>query len=80
MRGVAFLDQGRLNLDLHAFLGGLGYDPAAIGFIKDADRIWPPEGGRTDDPDWTKYYSPELKAYVRGQERLLFERFPQFDV
>jgi hypothetical protein len=79
-QGVAFLDQSHLNRDLHAFLLGVGYPPGEVAFVEHADRIWPPEGGRTADQDWRGYYSPEMKAYVRRRERLLFARFPQFDV
>jgi hypothetical protein len=78
--GVIFLDQTHLNNELQAFLIDTGYDTDEVAFVADAARIWPPEGGRITDPDWTKYYTPELKAYIRRQERLLFERFPQFDV
>jgi hypothetical protein len=79
-QGVTFLDQAQLNHDLHAFLLGLGYPPGDVAFVQHADRIWPPEGGRTADQDWRGYYSPEMKTYVRQRERLLFARFPQFDV
>ena len=77
---VAFLDQSHLNRDLHAFLLGEGYAPGEVAFVEHADRIWPPEGGRAADEDWRGHYSPETKAYVRRRERLLFARFPQFDV
>ncbi len=77
---VAFLDQSHLNRDLHAFLLGLGYARGDVAFVEHADRIWPPEGGRSADQDWRGYYSPEMKAFVRQRERLLFDRFPQFDV
>ena len=78
--GIIFLDQTSLNAELQAFLLDMGYTAKEVAFIRDADRIWPPEGGRTADQDWTRYYSPDLKAYIRQQERALFERFPQFDV
>jgi hypothetical protein len=77
---VTFLDQAHLNRDLHAFLLRMGYAPAEVAFVEHADRIWPPEGGRTADQDWPGYYSPAMKAFVRRRERLLFARFPQFDV
>jgi hypothetical protein len=51
-----------------------------VAFVREADRIFPPEGGRAPEQDWRGYYSPGLKADVRRLERLLFERFPQFDV
>lgn len=79
-RDVEFLDQARLNADLHAFLLRMGYAAGDVAFVRDADRIWPPEGGRPAGDDWRRYYSPDMKTYVRRRDRLLFERFPQFDV
>lgn len=78
--GVEFIDQTHLNAGLHAFLLRMGYAPADVAFILDADRIFPPEGGRTAEQAWPGYYSADVKAFVRRRERLLFERFPQFDV
>lgn len=78
--GVEYLDQARLNADLHAFLLRQGYAVGDVAFVQQADRIWPPEGGRPAGDDWRKYYSQEMKTFVRRRERLLFERFPQFDV
>lgn len=80
LRHVCFVNQAHLNTELHAFLLGMGYSPAATAFVVDADRIWPPEGGRPPDHDWRPYYSPALKTFVRRKERLLFRLFPQFDV
>lgn len=78
--GIHFLNQASLNEDLHAFLLGAGYAASEIDAVRAAERIWPPEGGRPADASWTPYYTPELKAFVRDKERLMFERFPQFDV
>lgn len=78
--GVTFLDQSHLNDHLHAFLRRMEYAPGEVAFVQHADRIWPPEGGRTAGQDWRGYYTPEVRAFVRRRERLLFDRFPQFDV
>ncbi len=77
---MAFLDQSRLNDALYAWLLRMGYPRTAVAFVRQADRILPPEGGRTAEQHWTRYYDPALKAFVRHRERLLFDRFPQFDV
>jgi hypothetical protein len=78
--GMRFLDQQRLNLDLATFLGEMGYDQSEWLTVLNAERIWPPEGGRPADAAWEPYYTPELKAFVRRKERWLFEWFPRFDV
>jgi hypothetical protein len=78
--GLHFLDQQHLNRDLGAFLDGMGYRADEVAMVLDADRIWPPEGGRAADARWEPYYTPELKSFVRRKERWLFEWFPQFDV
>jgi len=78
--GIRFLDQQQLNRDLAAFLDEMGYHPDEVAAVLDADRIWPPEGGRPADAAWAPYYPPDLKAFVRRKERWLFEWFPHFDV
>ena len=77
---VHFLRTHRLNHDLHNFLESQGYPKKKIEFILDAHKIYPPEGGRKKDNDWTRYYSPELKQRIRIKERLLFKLFPDFDL
>lgn len=77
---IHFIDQSRLNVDLAAFLRGVGYADTDLDVILNADRIWPPEGGRPADASWEPYYTPDLKAFVRRKERWLFEWFPQYDV
>ena len=78
--GIRFLDQQHLNRDLASFLDEMGYRADEVATVLDADRIWPPEGGREADARWEPYYTPELKALVRRKEHWLFEWFPQFDV
>lgn len=80
MCNLRLLDQTNLNQELHAFLLRAGYAPAEIDFVRTAGKIFPPQGGRTPEQSWEKYYTSELKALVRQKERLLFKLFPRFDV
>lgn len=77
---LIFLDTDNLNAELHAFLLKMEYDPKEIEFIKTQGKILPKRGGRTEDQAWEKYYTPDLKRYVRERESMIFELFPQFDV
>ena len=79
LRGVRFIDQARLNDELAEALLAMGYGAADAQIVRRADRIWPPEGGRAAGSAWAPYYTAELEAFVRRQERWLFEWFPQFD-
>jgi hypothetical protein len=79
MPPIRWLKTHRLNADLHGFLLEMGYAPDEIAFVLNAEKIFPPEGGRTDDQTWDKYFTPALKASVRQKERLLFAIFPEFD-
>jgi len=76
---VRFLSAENLNSELHAFLRELGHPADAIAFVRDADRIYPAEGGRAAEDRWEAYYTPELKRRVRTWERLLFQMFPEYD-
>jgi hypothetical protein len=73
-----FTDQ--LNQGLHDFLIETGYQRDEIAFILEHEKIFPKEGGRSEAQKWQKYYTPELKAWLRHRERMLFEMFPNFDV
>jgi hypothetical protein len=77
---VRFLATERLGAELHGFLAELGHAPDAIAFVQHRERIYPAEGGRAPDDRWQSYYTPELKRLVRTRERLLFQRFPEYDV
>lgn len=77
---IRFLSAENLNTELHAVLGELGHAPDEIAFVRDADRIYPAEGGRASGDRWETYYTPELKRLVRTRERLLFQLFPKYDV
>lgn len=69
MRGLRFLDQGRLNEDLPGFLIERGYSPDEVAFIRGAGRIRP-VFDHTNEDGWTKTYSPGLGAYVGRREHL----------
>ena len=53
--------------------------PSAVAFVRSVPKIFPLEGGRTEEQAWPRYYTPELKRLVRERERLLFAMFPEFD-
>ena len=76
---VHILRQQHLNDDLADWLTRWDYRRADIEAVRAAQRIWPPEGGRPADEPWEPYYTPDLLAFVRHRERLLFEWFPDFD-
>lgn len=80
LAGIRFLDQHRLNQQLHDFLREMDYTAEELAAVRTAAKILPPEGGRTPEQGWCSYYSPELKSLVRRKEHLLFEWFPEFDV
>lgn len=69
-----------LNQGLYDFLCKMGYANDEVAFILELDKIHPRRGGRNDEQRWEKYYTPELKAWVRQRERLLFDLFPEFDL
>jgi hypothetical protein len=77
---VHFIATHQLNQNLYDFLLSVGYPQNEIAFILGAEKIFPKEGGRKPEQKWEKYYTQELKQYVRQKEWLLFELFPQFDV
>jgi hypothetical protein len=77
---VHFLHTDNLNRELHDFLLQNGHKPEDLEFILQSGKIFPPEGGRSENEKWQKYYTPELKAFVRHKERILFKIFPEFDV
>lgn len=78
LRGVHFIDQDRLNDELANFLLGVGYTADDAELVRQADRVWPPEGGRDAASAWEPYYSAELLAYVRRKEYRLFQWFPRW--
>lgn len=79
MFSVSFMKTDRLNQDIYFFLLKLGYAQDELRFILDLKKIFPPEGGRSEEQTWQKYYTPSLKNMVRKKEKLLFNMFPEFD-
>lgn len=80
---VHFLKTHNLNRGLYDFLITVGYDRSQIDFILEADKILPdlpPGGVRRSPKRWQDYYTPELQAFVRQRDRMLFSMFPEFDV
>jgi hypothetical protein len=77
---VKFINTENLNQELYHLLLEFGYPQKDIEFILTADKILPVEGGRSEEQNWQTYYTPELKAFVKSREMLLFSIFPEFDV
>ncbi|MBT3294318.1 MAG: hypothetical protein HN919_16080 [Verrucomicrobia bacterium] len=81
LHDVTYLHTDSLNADLYAFLCKQEFSRRHIRFVRSAAKILPPGGHQRDGQDhWLSYYTPELKAEVRAQERLLFRMFPRYDV
>ena len=79
MFNVRFLRTHRLNDDLWQFLVEMGYPREEVEFVRGLGKIVPAGRGRRADQRWEKYYTPELRRWVRQRERLIFARFPEFD-
>ena len=79
MYPVRFFRTHRLNQDLHAFLLERGYPREHIDFILTERKILPKGGTRKEGDHWSRFYTPELMAWVRRRERLIFRLFPEFD-
>lgn len=77
---VSFLHQCRLNDELGEFLCSHAYPEKLIEDIRSRARIYPGKATRPAGEPWSSYYSADLKAYVRGRERILFSLFPEYDV
>jgi hypothetical protein len=76
---VRFLRTHRLNADLAAFLGEMGYAEEDLAHVRGRGKVLPSGKGRRADQRWERYYTPELRRLVREKERLLFALFPEFD-
>src|SRR5262249_12432213 len=74
-----FLRTHRLNEDLAAFLGEMGYAEEDLVHVRGRARVLPHGKGRRAGQRWEQYYTPELRRLVREKERLLFALFPEFD-
>jgi hypothetical protein len=57
----------------------MGYAHEDISFILNHSKVFPLGKGRSAEQKWEKYYTPELKAFVREKERVLFTLFPEFE-
>lgn len=80
---INWLKTENLNRDLYNFLRQIGYASEKIQMILDAEKVLPvlpPGSKRRTESKWEKYYTPELKNYVRQKERILFSLFPEYDV
>lgn len=80
---INWIKTENLNRDLYNFLLNIGYEAEKIQMILDAEKVLPvlpPGSQRRTEYKWEKYYTPEIKNYVRHQERILFSLFPEFDV
>ncbi len=80
MFDATYLRTEYLNQDLHAFLSGQGFNEQDMEGLLAAERIQPPEGGRTKGERWEDAYTPQLRAEVRRREALVFALFPEYDV
>ncbi|HEX6899173.1 MAG TPA: hypothetical protein VF789_05645 [Thermoanaerobaculia bacterium] len=80
LHDLRFVRTHRLNLDLHEFLAGMGFEAGDIDFILSLGKILPQGKGRAADQRWESYYTDELKRSVRERDRLVFAIFPCFDV
>lgn len=76
---VEFMVTHHLNEQLRQFLLAAEYHPNDLGFIPELGRILPMGRGRREDQPWQEYYTSDLKSTVRHWDRLLFEKFPEFD-
>jgi hypothetical protein len=74
-----FLFMHNLNQNLHDVLLTLGYGADEVSFILNQQKIYPKEGGRSQEQTWQQYYTPELLKEVRERERILFQFFTEFE-
>jgi hypothetical protein len=79
MFDVHFIATENLNYGLHSFLLQHGHHPGQLKFVLTARKVFPQEGGREPGDCWKDYYTPELKAFVRQRERLIFTLFPGYE-
>lgn len=77
MPDIVFLHQENLNQELYQCLVDLGYPEDQVRFILNAARVnvtpGPTEANRLED-----LYTPELVARILERDRLLFDRFPEY--
>ena len=80
MFGVHFIKTNRLNQELYDFLLSMCYRACDLDFLPGLDRILPMGRGRRDEQNWERYYTPDLKAFIRKKDYALFDMFPDFDI
>jgi Sulfotransferase family len=80
MYPIHFIARENLNQELYTYLLEMAYAESEIHFILEEQKIYPGGGGRSSEQAWEKYYTPELKAYVRQTEYFLFQLFPHYDL
>ena len=79
--GVTLLRTDRLNVEFADYLRGWGVAEERLSTIEKAPRVRPgPEKSYRRSDDWRAYFDSALKRFVRRQDHLMFELFPQFDV
>lgn len=79
LHNIHFIRTDQLNDGLYQFLLARGYDEADLRFVRGLDKILPGGKGRRRDQPWQRYYTPELKQWVRQRECMIFALFPEFD-
>jgi hypothetical protein len=78
---VTFLHTEALNQQLVAYLEKVGLNDEKTDFILSQEKLQPKEGTqRKSDDAWQTYFDCTLTAFVLQRERLLFERFPHYQV
>lgn len=79
--GVTLLRTERLGHQLADYLRGHGVPEEQLAMIEKAPKLRPgPETIRRGNEDWRTCYTPALKRFVRQQDHLTFELFPDIDV
>jgi hypothetical protein len=79
--GVRLLRTARLGRELAEHLRGYGICEEKLAAVERAPKLRPgPEETHRRNEDWHTHYTPGLKRYVRRQDHLVFELFPEFDV
>jgi len=77
MAEIRFLRHEQLVADLEEFLREIGFLPEQTKFLRSMPRV-NKAASRRGRP-WTDYFTADQEQACRMQERLLFQRFPQYD-
>jgi hypothetical protein len=76
---IKFIHMENLNTELVSVLEDFGLSRKSLDFIINQPKIRPPKSQRSDEQKWEKYYTPELKEFVREKDRIFFKIFPEYD-